>query len=80
MVAPPNAAERLQRLNRDGTWGEDTGKPAIAFSGRLGRLPAAFGAPCKCHVTRSACPFNLARKRTQDRFGCAASVRVPAVG
>jgi hypothetical protein len=73
----------IEKMDSDGNWGPDDGKPGWAFSGvfvgrRGGEMGLAFYS--KCYCGSDDCPTYLASKYTAKRFGSSNGVPVKENG
>lgn len=72
------AAKNVRRLQRDGSWVDDDGKPGMAFSYLDAyEFPMACAVPCRCSeqfaekANTPYCPHDAAMDETTRRFSCA---------
>lgn len=79
MIRPPAGAADVQRMDADGTWAPDDGRPGLAFSYKDGMFPMAAASECRCLSWDDSCPANLAGRLTLARWGCSNGKRLPAV-
>jgi len=79
LCRPPEGAREVERLNADGTWSPDDGRPAVAFSWRDSEGFPRGGAVNTCGTVNFLAPMDMALNRTCDRFGCANGMGLPEV-
>lgn len=80
LCRPPEGARDVERLNADGTWSPDDGRPAVAFSWLDAQgFPRAGAVLWPRAAGLFDTPLDLAILRTSQRFGAANGEDLPEV-